>query len=350
MRAALYALGGLALVTVFVVRQRRSDRYRERSLILPLALGLYGLALLRGTWRHDPLTSASAVLLLLSALASVGFGVFRGRTMNLVVRDGELWQQASWRTIGVGWGGLLVTRIALIGIAGLVGRRARCVPNVDPAHDRDHAGSADASRRRTGAGDRCPSHAIPPPRAAATRALTAIWAGSGVPVLTLALLAIEMLMRRAHLSRQPFVSFAFRCVDLGPCGGEMFRVGGAPVEPRASLGELGGDPLVAGALGLLYALPLGDDLRAQTLMGSLSADAECLANVGPGRSCLRGCGGGLARAGCKDVAGRPDRGQGVNRPVLRDRRPQHLVELLHGTSGLVGQRVVRLGFHPVKIS
>ena len=33
-----------------------------------------------------------------------------------------------------GWGGLLVTRIALIGIAGLVGRRARCVPNVDPAH------------------------------------------------------------------------------------------------------------------------------------------------------------------------------------------------------------------------
>ncbi len=61
MRAALYALGGLALVTVFVVRQRRSDRYRERSLILPLALGLYGLALLRGTWRHDPLTSASAV-------------------------------------------------------------------------------------------------------------------------------------------------------------------------------------------------------------------------------------------------------------------------------------------------
>ena len=91
MRAALYALGGLALVTVFVVRQRRSDRYRERSLILPqpLALGLYGLALLRGTWRHDPLTSASAVLLLLSALASVGFGVFRGRTMNLVVREGS---------------------------------------------------------------------------------------------------------------------------------------------------------------------------------------------------------------------------------------------------------------------
>lgn len=132
MRAALYALGGLALVTVFVVRQRRSDRYRERSLILPLALGLYGLALLRGTWRHDPLTSASAVLLLLSALASVGFGVFRGRTMNLVVRDGELWQQASWRTIGVGWGGLLVTRIALIGIAGLVGARLAASPTSIP--------------------------------------------------------------------------------------------------------------------------------------------------------------------------------------------------------------------------
>ena len=132
MRAALYALGGLAVVTVFVIRQRRSDRYRERSLILPLALGLYGLALLRGTWRQDSLTLASATLLLLSALASVGFGAFRGRTMNLFVRDGQLWEQASWRTIGVGWGGLLVTRIALIGISGLVGAKLAASPTSIP--------------------------------------------------------------------------------------------------------------------------------------------------------------------------------------------------------------------------
>jgi hypothetical protein len=44
MRTALYVVGGLAIIAFFVVRQRRSDRYRERSLLLPLALGLYGLA------------------------------------------------------------------------------------------------------------------------------------------------------------------------------------------------------------------------------------------------------------------------------------------------------------------
>jgi hypothetical protein len=132
MRAALYALGGLAVITFFIVRQRRSDRYRERALILPLALGLYGLALLRGTWRHDPLTLASIVLLVMSASASVGFGVFRGRTINLSVRDGELWEQASWRTISVGWGGLLVTRIALILVAGLIGARLAASPTSIP--------------------------------------------------------------------------------------------------------------------------------------------------------------------------------------------------------------------------
>jgi hypothetical protein len=129
---ALYALGGLAIVTIFVVRQRRSDRYRERSLIVPLVLGLYGLALLRGTWRHDPLSFASIVLLALSAVASIGFGVFRGRTIDLVVRDGELWEQASWRTIGVGWGGLLLARVALLGIAGLAGAHFAASPTSIP--------------------------------------------------------------------------------------------------------------------------------------------------------------------------------------------------------------------------
>lgn len=98
---------------------------------------------LRGTWRHDPLTFVSIVLLGLSALASIGFGVFRGRTINLFVRDGELWEQASWRTIGVGWGGLLLTRVALIGLGG---GAFGCVANVDPAHDCGHFGGSDAQR------------------------------------------------------------------------------------------------------------------------------------------------------------------------------------------------------------
>ena len=132
MRTVLYVVGGLAIIAFFVVRQRRGDRYRERSLILPIALGVYGLALLRGTWRHDRLTVASVVLLGLSASASIGFGVFRGRTIDLFVRDGELCERASWRTIGVGWGGLLLARIALIGIAGVVGARFAASPTAIP--------------------------------------------------------------------------------------------------------------------------------------------------------------------------------------------------------------------------
>ncbi|HEX3332279.1 MAG TPA: hypothetical protein VHS27_20320 [Gaiellales bacterium] len=80
MRTGLYALGGLAIIAFFIMRQRRSDRYRERSLILPLALGVCGIALLRGTWQRDRLTVASIALLGLSALASSDsacFGVGR---------------------------------------------------------------------------------------------------------------------------------------------------------------------------------------------------------------------------------------------------------------------------------
>src|SRR5439155_20892366 len=68
-------------------------------------------------------TIASGVLLFLSAVASIGFGVIRGRTIELFVRRGELWERASWTTVAAGWGGLVVTRIALIGVAAAVGEK-----------------------------------------------------------------------------------------------------------------------------------------------------------------------------------------------------------------------------------
>src|SRR5207253_8929431 len=82
----------------FIVRQRRTERFRERSLIFPIALGIYGLALLTDTAKHQALTVASAALLISSAAASVGFGVIRGRTIELFMRGGELWERASWTT------------------------------------------------------------------------------------------------------------------------------------------------------------------------------------------------------------------------------------------------------------
>jgi hypothetical protein len=129
---AIYVLGGLAVVAFFIVRQRRSDRFRERSLLFPIALGIYGLVLLTDTSKHLALTVASAVLLVLSALASIGFGVIRGRTIELFVRGGELWERASWTTIGAGWGGLLLTRVALIGLAAASGAKLAASPTSIP--------------------------------------------------------------------------------------------------------------------------------------------------------------------------------------------------------------------------
>jgi hypothetical protein len=129
---AIYVFGGLAVVTFFIVRQRRSDRFRERSLLFPIALGVYGGVLLTNTSKHLSLNVASAVLLVLSALASIGFGVIRGRTIELFVRGGELWERASWTTIGAGWGGLLVTRIVLIGVATAIGAKLAASPTSIP--------------------------------------------------------------------------------------------------------------------------------------------------------------------------------------------------------------------------
>jgi hypothetical protein len=129
---ALYVVGGCAVVVFFVVRQRRSDRFTERSLLLPIGLGIYGIVLLTDTSKHHAFTVASGVLLVASAAASIGFGVIRGRTIELFERGGELWERASWTTLGVGWGGLLVIRIALIGVATAIGATVAASPTSIP--------------------------------------------------------------------------------------------------------------------------------------------------------------------------------------------------------------------------
>jgi hypothetical protein len=129
---AIYVLGGLAVIVFFIVRQRRSDRFRQRSLLFPIGLGIYGVVLLSDTSKHHALSAASAALLFLSAVASIGFGVIRGRKIELFVRGGELWERASWTTIAAGWGGLLLTRVALIGVAAAIGARVAASPTSIP--------------------------------------------------------------------------------------------------------------------------------------------------------------------------------------------------------------------------
>ena len=131
MRDALYVVGGLAIVVFFIVRQLRSDRFEQRSLIFPIGLGIYGAVILNGTSKRHPVTAASAALLCLSAAASVGFGVIRGRTIELFERDGELWERATWATIA-GWIGLLVTRILIIAAATIAGATLAASPSSIP--------------------------------------------------------------------------------------------------------------------------------------------------------------------------------------------------------------------------
>ena len=128
MKGAALVLAGIAVVVLFVARQRRGERFVQRSLLFPLALGVYGAFLVRGAVDHDTVSALSLVLLALSAAASIGFGIFRGRTIELFVQDGELWERASWTTILAGWGGLIVTRACLIGLAAALGASLAASP------------------------------------------------------------------------------------------------------------------------------------------------------------------------------------------------------------------------------
>jgi hypothetical protein len=128
MRDLLYVVIAVGVVAFFIVRQRRSDRFRERSLLFPLVLAVYGVTLLAQTSEHHALTTASALLLVASAAASIAFGAIRGFTMELFMRGDELWERASWPTIGIGWGGLVVTRIGLIALAAALGAKVASSP------------------------------------------------------------------------------------------------------------------------------------------------------------------------------------------------------------------------------
>ena len=128
MEPVVFVLIALVLIPLFIVRQRRSERFRERSFFFPLALGAYGAVVLVNISERDAITTASAVLLIVSAVASIGFGVIRGRTVELSLRGGEVWERASWTTIGVGWIGLVAARLALIVLAAGIGAKVAASP------------------------------------------------------------------------------------------------------------------------------------------------------------------------------------------------------------------------------
>jgi hypothetical protein len=50
----------------------------------------------------------------------------------LFERGGELWERATWTTIVAGWGALLLARMALIGVAAVIGARLAASPTSTP--------------------------------------------------------------------------------------------------------------------------------------------------------------------------------------------------------------------------
>ena len=105
MKDALYVVIAVGVVAFFIVRQRRSDRFRERSLLFPLALGVYGAVLLTQTTEHDSLDDR---IRRAAAHERARFSLLRRDSRpddRAFMRGEELWERASWTTIGVGWGG-----------------------------------------------------------------------------------------------------------------------------------------------------------------------------------------------------------------------------------------------------
>jgi hypothetical protein len=117
------SLVDLALIAIAVVwvlaRQVRVAQVKPRLLVAaPLVLGYFGLrSVPPESWR----SAADVGLLGLSVVASLGLGLWRGRTITVWRdADGTWWRRGSALTLLL-WGAVLVVRGALLGLAVAVG-------------------------------------------------------------------------------------------------------------------------------------------------------------------------------------------------------------------------------------
>jgi hypothetical protein len=103
----------VAVVWILARQVQRAPVKRRLLWLAPLLLAYFGIrALPASTW-HVP---AVLGLLLLSAVVSVGLGVWRGQTIRVWREaDGTWWRQGSALTL-VLWGALLVARGLLYGV------------------------------------------------------------------------------------------------------------------------------------------------------------------------------------------------------------------------------------------
>lgn len=103
-------------VIVYVIGQQvaGSALSGKRVVVLPAALTVIGILDISGSKAHPDATDI--VLLVVSAAIAIGTGAGLGTMTRLERRDGYLWAQLPKRGLWL-WGGLLVSRLAIIGIA-----------------------------------------------------------------------------------------------------------------------------------------------------------------------------------------------------------------------------------------
>jgi hypothetical protein len=105
-----------AIVVLVIGRRFAGEPLRAKSLIIPLALTVWGLSQLRG--QH--LDAADLALLIVEGVVGLGLGALRGLTIRIYQRDGHLWMRYRWATLGV-WVASIAVRFGFVFGAHLVG-------------------------------------------------------------------------------------------------------------------------------------------------------------------------------------------------------------------------------------
>ena len=102
----------LAIVVIVLVIGKRlagEPLTTKRLVVLPVVLAAIGISGLSKVTNPSP---TDVALVALSLVVGLGFGLLRGRSVEVAVRDGYLWYRYRWATIGW-WVSAIVARIGL---------------------------------------------------------------------------------------------------------------------------------------------------------------------------------------------------------------------------------------------
>jgi hypothetical protein len=107
-------------IIVYVIGQQLlgSALSGKRLVVLPAVLTVIGIVDISGQKSH--LAATDIVLLVVSAAIAIATGAGLGALTRLERRDGYLWAQLPKRGLWL-WGGLIVSRLVIIGIAHAAG-------------------------------------------------------------------------------------------------------------------------------------------------------------------------------------------------------------------------------------